>query len=237
MRLNVFIAKSGIASRRGADELIKAGKVKVDGVVIFEPFFQVQPDSRVTLGDVNVFLKEYVYLILNKPENVTTTKKDRHAVKTVIDCLPDKYNNLFPVGRLDKNSTGLLILTNDGNFCHQLTHPRFEIEKEYLLTVSGNISKGDCQRALKGIRHQGEVLAVKRIDVLKASREESEIKAVVTEGKKRHLRRLFKALGFSVKNLKRVRIGQLKLSSLAAGRYKILPKDKIYSLCLGRDNL
>ena len=234
MRLNIYIAKSGVASRRGADELIKSGKVKVDGIVIFEPFFQVKANSRVTLGDVNVFLKKSVYIMLHKPKNVTTTKKDRFADKTVIDCLPGKYKNVFPVGRLDKNSTGLLILTNDGDFCHQLTHPKFEVEKEYLLTVSGNINKDDCQRALKGVSHQGELLAVKRMAILKVSKDESEVKAVISEGKKRHLRRLFKVLGFSVKDLKRIRIGQLKLGNLGIGEHRILSKEKIYSLCLRR---
>ena len=233
MRLNVYIAKSGVASRRGADELIKAGKVRVDGVVIFEPFFQVRSDSRITLGDANVFLKEYVYLILHKPKGVTTTKKDRYAQKTIIDCLPSKYHNVFPVGRLDRDSTGLLILTNDGDFCHQLTHPKFEVEKEYLLTVSTKISKIDCQRALKGVRHQGELLAVKKISVLEVLNNKSKIRVVVSEGKKRHLRRLFKVLGCSVKDLKRIRVVQLKLGSMAAGEYRILSKDAIYKLCLG----
>ena len=234
MRLNVFIAKTGVASRRGADELIKSGKVTVDGVVVFQPFFQVEPDNRVIVDGEDITVKEYVYIILHKPENVTTTKKDRHADKTVIDCLPHKYANVFPVGRLDKNSTGLLILTNDGNLCYQLTHPKFEVEKEYVLNVSGKISKDDCKRALRGVRHQGELLAVKQIFVLAASWDESKVKVVVTEGKKRHLRRLFKVLGYSVKDLKRIRIGQLKLGDLGLGEHRILPKEKIYYLCMKR---
>jgi len=230
MRLNVFIAKSGYASRRKVDSLIKEGKVLVRGRVVRQPFFDVKRGERVEVDKRLLSLKEFSYVIFNKPKGVTTTQADKFATFKVVDFLPQKLKKLYPVGRLDKNSTGLLILTNDGQLCYELTHPKFEIEKEYLVLVNGKVVPRDCKAAKKGIFDEGESLRVKQISILRQEANESLCKVVVCEGKKRHLRRLFKGLGFEVKALKRVRIADLVLGGLGEGKYRVLSRKKIHSL-------
>lgn len=230
MRLNVFIAKSGYASRRKADDLIKSGKVKVNGKIEKEPFFDVKSTNKVEIDGRPLSLKEFIYIILNKPKGVTSTVKDRHALKTVLDCLPQRLRGVYPVGRLDKNSTGLLILTNDGNLCFKATHPKFSVEREYLVKLRGSLTLNDCRRAYQGIKDEGELLRVKKINILKKENNFTLCRVLACEGKKRHIRRIFKQLGFSVLSLKRVRIGKLNLGNLREGHFKLLPKEKLYSL-------
>ena len=130
MRLNLFIAKTGVASRRGADLLIKSGKVIVNGKKTQEPYLQVDKCDNVKVNGKAVTINEYVYFIFNKPCGVITTLRDRFADKKVIDFFPKEFKRIYPVGRLDKNSQGLIILTNDGDFCYRVTHPKFNLEKE-----------------------------------------------------------------------------------------------------------
>ncbi|NQT28686.1 MAG: rRNA pseudouridine synthase [Candidatus Omnitrophica bacterium] len=230
MRLNLFIAKSGYISRRKADGLIKEGEVKVNNKKILKPFLQVSNKDKVEVGGKALRLKEHIYILFNKPKGVTTTLSDKFAFKKVIDFFPRKFKGIYPVGRLDKQSSGLLILTNDGDFCYRLTHPKFSIEKEYSIELAGQISFGDCQRAKNGLNQDGEHLKVKSIRVLSSPENKTLCKVVISEGKKRHLRRLFKALGFPVRELKRVRIGRLVLGSLKTGEYRLIREEKIYSL-------
>jgi len=239
MRLNLFIAKSGYASRRKADCLIKEGKVKVNNKEAFKPFLQVSDKDKVEVEGKTLRLKEHIYILFNKPKGVTTTLSDKFALKKVIDFFPKKFfvrgeptsggKGIYPVGRLDRQSCGLLILTNDGDLCYRLTHPKFSIEKEYLAEFKGKISPGDCQRAKNGLNLEGEHLKVKSIRVLSSQENRTLCKVVISEGKKRHLRRLFKALGFLVGELKRVRIGRLTLGSLKTGKYRLMEGKKIYS--------
>jgi pseudouridine synthase len=237
MRLSVFIAKSGYASRRKADLLIKEGKVAVNRKVIRQPFYSVNIGDAVAVEGKIIKPKDFSYVILNKPKGVTTTRQDRFASSKVIDFLAPELRSLYPVGRLDKNSTGLLILTNDGKLCYELTHPKFEIEKEYLVLVAGKIGPKECRAAKRGVVDEGERLGVKRIRVLRRGADESLCGVVVCEGKKRHLRRLFRALGLGVKALKRIRIGGLVLGALREGKYKSLNQDKIYSLVFKKARL
>lgn len=230
MRLNVFIAKSGYTSRRKADLLIKEAKVKVNGKVEKEPFFDVKNTDKVEVNGQPVALKDFVYIILHKPKGMTSTVKDKHASKTVLDCLPRKLRGVYPVGRLDKNSTGLIVLTNDGDLCFKATHPKFSIEKEYLVKVKGALTAKDIRKAYQGIKDEGDLLRVKRIDVLRKENDSTLCRVIACEGKKRHIRRIFRQLGFSVFSLKRVRIGKLTLGGLGEGRFKLLPKAKAYSL-------
>ncbi|MCP4653280.1 MAG: rRNA pseudouridine synthase [Candidatus Omnitrophica bacterium] len=227
MRLSLFIAKSGFASRRGADLLIQQGKVSVNGKVVKEPFFRVAESDKVLVNGKVVDRKDKIYIIFNKPKGVTTTRKDKFADKTVIDFLENKFKSLYPVGRLDKNSTGLLILTNDGDLCFELTHPKFVTEKEYVLTVRGRFTTNDCAKAIAGVTNEGDLLRVKRIKIIKQTEYESKCSVVVAEGKKRHLRRLFRGLNFGVKSLKRVRIGKLLLGVLGPGEYIVVDRAKI----------
>lgn len=222
MRLNLYIAKTGLASRRKADELIKSGKVTVNGSKVDQPFVRVNRDDQVRVSGKLLKPKEYIYLLFNKPKGVTTTLRDKFAVKTIADFIPKQYKGIYPVGRLDKNSSGLLILTNDGDFCYRLTHPKFLVDKEYLVELRGALTVSSCQKARKGVEDEGERLKVKKIKIVKKSQENTLCKVIVTEGKKRHLRRLFRQLGYPVRDLKRVRVGNLTLGNLRPGKYSRL---------------
>jgi len=229
MRLNLFIAKSGYASRRKADCFIKEGKVRVNTKEVLQPFLQVGNKDKIEVEHKLLRLKELTYILFNKPKGVTTTLSDKFALKKVIDFFPKKFKGIYPVGRLDKQSCGLLILTNDGDFCYRLTHPKFSIEKEYLIELRGKISPSDCQRAKNGLNLEGEHLKVKSIKILTSHGNETICKVIISEGKKRHLRRLFKALGFFVEELKRVRVGGLVLGNLETGEYRLIKGEKMYS--------
>ena len=229
MRLNLFIAKSGYASRRKADCLIKEGKVRVNAKEVLQPFLQVGNKDKIEVEHKLLRLKELTYILFNKPKGVTTTLSDKFALKKVIDFFPKKFKGIYPVGRLDKQSCGLLILTNDGDFCYRLTHPKFSIEKEYLVELRGRISPSDCQRAKNGLNLEGEHLKVKSIKILTSHGNETICKVIISEGKKRHLRRLFKALGFFVEELKSVRVGGLVLGNLETGEYRLIKGEKMYS--------
>ncbi|UCG35528.1 MAG: rRNA pseudouridine synthase [Candidatus Omnitrophota bacterium] len=232
MRLNLFISKSGFSSRRKADSFIKEGKVEVNGQVVREPFFEVAKQDEIKVEGKAITLKSYVYIVFNKPHGVTATVSDRFAIKKVVDFVPKKFKGVYPVGRLDKDSSGLLILTNDGDFCYKLTHPKFSVEKEYLVKVAGIFGVAQCRRAKIGIRDDKDLLWVKDIKILRKIGSESLLRIVITEGKKRHLRRLFAKLGFRVLTLKRVRIGKLTLGNLKEGQFRLMDKAKIYALCI-----
>jgi 23S rRNA pseudouridine2605 synthase len=225
MRLNLFISKSGYTSRRKADDLIKEGKVEVDGKICREPFFKVEEANVVKVKGRVINLKTYTYIAFHKPKGVVTTLEDKFALKKVIDFFPKKLGRIYPVGRLDKDSSGLLIFTNDGDFCYKVTHPKFSIEKEYIVKLRGEITANNCRKARVGVKDKGELLKVKEIKVLSKELKVSLCKVVVCEGKKRHLRRLFKQLKLEVEKLKRVRIGKLVLGGLKEGQYrKISPE-------------
>lgn len=231
MRLNHYISKSGYTSRRKADTLIKEGRVKVNGRVVREPFLNIEDNGHVEVNGKIISLKKDVYIIFHKPRGVTTTLEDKFASKKVIDFFPkDIVGGVYPVGRLDRDSSGLIILTNDGDFCYRLTHPKFGVEKEYLMKVEGRLKITDCKTAQKGVNDMGDLLKVKEVRILRSGTDNTLCKVIICEGKKRHLRRLFEKLGFRVKELKRMRIGGVVLGGLKEGEYEMMPRDKIYQL-------
>lgn len=229
MRLNRFIAKTGFCSRRKADLLIKEGKVKVNGVYIKEPWYRVEDKDRIEIDNMIINHKkiEYKYIIINKPKGVVCTLKDRFAERKIIDLLPQSLKNLYPVGRLDKNSCGLLILTNDGDFCFRLTHPKFNIEKEYIVKIKGDFDRKMIEKAQRGVKDGKDILKVKSIKIIKKNEKGTCLRIVAVEGKKRHIRRLLKNLGVEVIELQRIRIGRLRLGNLKEGEYKILTKKPV----------
>ena len=238
VRLNHYISKTGILSRRKADNAIKEGKVSVNGKVVFEPYYKVKGGDKVKISNKILELKRPVYILLNKPKGITTTLSDRFAHKKVIDLIPKeilsseggivKTKGVYPVGRLDKDSSGLLILTNDGDLCYRVTHPKFSVEKEYLVRLKGMLSDKDCRLAIKGVWDGQDYLKIRSIKILDTKAKETLCKVVISEGKKRHLRRLFKKLGFIVSDLIRVRIGELKLHNLELGKFQVIKKSYIY---------
>jgi 23S rRNA pseudouridine2605 synthase len=227
LRLNLFIAKSGHCSRRKADRLIAAGKVSVNGSIVREPFLRVGDDDVVSINGKTLSRKEYIYIVFHKPRGVVSSRKDWFARRTIMDYLPERFKNVYPVGRLDKESSGLLLLTNDGDFCYRLTHPKFLVEKEYLVTVAGRIAPDILKRAKDGLPCGGEYLKADRIDIVSREKKFTICRVVVHEGKKRHIRRLFKALGLRVIELMRLRIGKLVLRDLAPGRYRMAAKREL----------
>ncbi|MDD5495829.1 MAG: pseudouridine synthase [Candidatus Omnitrophica bacterium] len=233
MHLNIYIARAGFCARRKADALIKEGKVSVAGEVVREPWHEVGDRQTVTVNGRRVALEKNVYLIVNKPKGVTVTLEDKFAEKKITDNIPKRYGRVYPVGRLDKDSRGLILLTNDGDLCYRLTHPKFEVEKEYIVLVRGEIDEATAGRLKRGIESDGELLKVISLTVLGTKAGKTRVRVIASEGKKRHIRRLFDEVGITVLDLKRVRIGALALSGLEEGSFREMAKDAIYRLTLG----
>lgn len=233
-KLNVFLAKAGVCSRRNAAMLIKDGRVTVNGKAAREPWLEVGEKDRVLVNGKPLRAGIELYLVVNKPRGVTVTLEDAHAKRKISDLIPAKYGRLFPVGRLDKDTTGLIIMTTDGKLCHELTHPRFEIEKEYVATVEGSLEKGALDRMKAGVEDEGDVLKVLSASIMSRSPRKTEVKVIISEGKKRHIRRIFRQIGVRLLALKRVRIGALWLGELKEGRFKVMDKKAVYRLAMGK---
>ena len=232
MRLNAFISKAGYCSRRKATLFVKDGKVKVGGKIVLEPWYVVKKGDAVSVNGKLLHTESNLYFIVNKPKGVTTTVEDAHALKKIIEIIPKKHSRLYPIGRLDKDSRGIIILTNDGDLCYQLTHPKFEIEKEYIITVEGALDENALKSLKSGIFDEGDMLKVRRYYEVKKVGYYTTLHVVIAEGKKRHLRRLFKALGNPITDLKRIRIGDLRLGELREGSFEKIDKETIYRLAL-----
>lgn len=231
MKLNLFISRSGYCSRRNAAVLIKEGGVTVNGRQVLEPWYEVKEKDAVKAKGKLLRAENHVYILFNKPIGVTTTCDDAHADEKITDLIPKKFGRIYPVGRLDRDSRGLIILTNDGDLCHRFTHPRFEIEKEYIVTVKGESSDEMIKRLEKGVEDEGQMLRVRSASVARKWTNRVQIDVVICEGKKRHLRRLFYRLGYTVTDLLRVRIGSITLGDLKDGRMKIVDRKFIYAGC------
>jgi len=217
------LAQAGIGSRRKLSDAIKEGRVSVNSQVITGFNHPTDPEKdRIFLDGkpVDIKLQQFIYLMLNKPKGVLSTLKDERGRRTVIDLLPEKYHHLrlYPVGRLDKESTGLILLTNDGDIAHHLTHPRFEHQKEYLVRVKGVLKAAEIRMLERGIKlEDGKTSPAV---VRKVSDGFYNYSITIHEGKKHQVRRIFEALGHPVLELKRVRMGKLMLGNLKEGKVK-----------------
>jgi 23S rRNA pseudouridine2605 synthase len=231
MRLARFLAMAGVASRRGAEEIIRSGKIIVNDDKCTDVATNVDPDSdRVTYKGRQLHVKTTVYLALNKPVGYICTAKDPHESKTIFKLLPRKQR-LFSVGRLDKNSEGLLLITNDGDFAHKLTHPKYELEKKYRVYVVGPIDTRAINSVTKdGIEVEGVTYRVKNIEISKRSKNGGLLLFTLTEGKKREIRKICLALDLKVRSLKRTQIGELKLTDLPTGSWRELKEFEIKAL-------
>ncbi|MDD5291660.1 MAG: pseudouridine synthase, partial [Candidatus Omnitrophica bacterium] len=223
----VFLSHSGACSRRRALELIKAGKVKVGGKVETEPSYQINPGGEtVYLDGKKISLKEKIYILLNKPKGVTTTKKDPFAETTVMDLLPAAYKHLFPVGRLDKDSTGLLILTNDGDLSYKLTHPAFGVDKVYVAKLDKELSELHRNQLQRGVMLEGVVTSPCK--VTRAG--DGKIKIIIHEGRKRQIKKMLALFKYRVLALERVALGNLGLGDLALGEWREISDDELAQL-------
>lgn len=237
-RLQKILSQAGIASRRAAEELILEGRVEVDGEVVRTLGASADPelqDVRVDGSRVRTSRRRR-YLALHKPPGYVTTRSDPGRRPTVMSLLPARFQSLFPVGRLDMATSGLLILTDDGELAQRLTHPRYGVTKTYLATALGEISAGTLTRAMRGILVDGERLFVDsaRILTVRQGRESKKMKTrfrvSLRQGRNREIRRLFGALGHTVVELHRERVGPLSLRGLERGSYRALEPDEVRSL-------
>jgi len=231
-----LLTELGIGSRRKISSAIREGKVKVNGVVNEDFSYPIDIGSDIVCIDgkqLELRTESKVYLMLNKPPDVLSTTKDTKNRKTIISILPEKYRNLriYPVGRLDKNSTGLLLLSNDGQLTYQLTHPKFEHEKEYMVLIGTRLQPEDLKKFETGIQLDDGITYPAMIKELRHPFA-FYYSIIIHEGRKRQLRRMFDALGYRVFALKRVRIGKLKLGKLEEGRTRELSASEVEMLLM-----
>ena len=228
MRINKYIAGSGLCSRRKADELILNGNVKVNGAVLKEPGYDVKEGDLVSVNGTEITVQEEpAYYLLNKPAGDITTAKDEQDRATVLDLVPDIAERVFPVGRLDMNTTGALILTNDGKAAYRLTHPKTEVFKTYQALVSGVMSKEKLWKLRNGIDIGGYVTKPARVTIIKENKSSTLLEISISEGKNRQVRKMCKAVGNPVQELHRVSIGEVRLGRLREGTYRKLTKAEI----------
>ena len=229
-RLQKFLANSGIASRRKCEEYILQGRVKVNGVVIKELGTKIDPDKdKIEYDQHPVKLSERkIYVLLNKPIGYVTTVKDQFNRQTVLDLINLK-ETLKPVGRLDMYTSGALMLTNDGDFIYQLTHPKFEIEKTYTVTLKGIITQEEVKKLSQGVEIEDYVSGKAKVKILKTNEEKkiSRIQITIHEGKNREVRKMCEAIGKKVLALHRRKIGNIDVKNLEIGEWRFLTKKEI----------
>jgi 23S rRNA pseudouridine2605 synthase len=219
--------EAGLGSRRWLADTIRQGRVQVNGNVIENFLYQVAVETDAVTVDgkpISLRREPVVYLMLNKPKGVLSTAKDDRGRKTVIDILSKEYHDLrlYPIGRLDKETTGLLLLTNDGELTYQLTHPKFEHEKEYLVSIKGKLQPGEKQKMERGIQLD-DGMTYPAVIKEEQAHPSFNYRVAIHEGRKRQVRRMFAKLGYQVLALKRIRIGVLALASSEKERYASLP--------------
>ncbi|HEY2139042.1 MAG TPA: pseudouridine synthase [Chthoniobacterales bacterium] len=226
MRLNRFLAAAGLGSRRHCDELIAAGRVKINGRVCTD--FSTQPTERdhVKVGGKLIHTESRLDLMLHKPAGFVSTRADPQARDTIFDLLPPHLPRLFNVGRLDTQTEGMLLLTNDGDLAQRLTHPRHKIEKEYEVTLDRPWDPALSPRLLQGIVLDGQRARIEKIHSVKPTR----LRVILRQGINRQIRRMFYEVGYEVKKLVRTRIGRLRLGDLPRGHWRPLTKAELKSL-------
>ena len=233
-RLQKVIAEAGIASRRKAEDLITSGKVKVNGEIVTELGTKVSRKDRIEVNNKPIEKQQKEYYLLNKPRGVVTTTKDEHHRKTVVDLIPTN-TRIYPVGRLDYDTTGALLLTNDGEFANILMHPNDKVEKVYMAKLNG-IIKGEQINQLKdGVEIDGQTVQAARVKLKKVNDKNNTCMVQITihEGKNHQVKKMFESVGFQVEKLKREKVAFFDLKDLQSGEFrKLTPKEiaKVYAL-------
>lgn len=229
-RLNKFIASSGLCSRRKADELIESGVVFVNGKKVTELGFLVQDKDKVVVNQQLIRPVKHEYYRFYKPAGYITTADDEKGRKTIYDILPENLNHLKPVGRLDKDSTGLLILTNDGDLINQLTHPSIKIPKVYLVSVDSVVHPHELEQMAAGIEIEPGKKAYADITVLEADKKHTYMQITLYQGMNRQIRKMFEYFGHEVKTLKRIQHGVITLEGLKRGEVKAIKPKQVKEL-------
>lgn len=225
-RLQKRIASCGVASRRKAEELIKEGRVKVNGEVIDTLGYKINQNDEVTVDDIIVQKVPKLYYVLNKPRGIISSVSDEHGRKTVLDLCPKELieSRVYPVGRLDYDTKGVILLTNDGEFMNQMVGPQSGIQKEYLVRISGIINQENIDQLAKGVIVKGKktLPAIVEIDSVDKKNNSSLVRITISEGMNHQVKEMFKAIGYDVKHLTRVRFGNIRIDNLHEGELRRL---------------
>ena len=229
-RLNKYIASCGICSRRKAEELIEQGCVNVNGKIVKELGYLVQPKDKVFVNQKLIRPVKHEYYRFYKPAGYITTSDDEKGRKTIYDLLPESMFGLKPVGRLDKDSTGLLILTNDGDLINSLTHPSVKVPKVYLVTVDARVQKQELEKMAQGIEIEPGKTAYADIQVLDIDSKHTEMQIILYQGMNRQIRKMFEHFGYEVKTLKRIQHATITLDGLRRGEFKPIKPIQIREL-------
>ncbi len=230
VRLQKYIAMSGAASRRKAEELIDSGRIKVNGERVIEQGIKVEIGADKVFLDgkeLEIINKNY-YIMLNKPEGYVSTVKDQFDRPTVIDLLSEEIRTrIFPVGRLDYETEGLLLLTNDGDFTYRVTHPKFEMEKTYIATVGNGLTVSGINSLRRGVKIDDYKTSPAEVEILDSQPGATVVKIIIHEGRNRQVRKMFEAVGVKVKHLKRIAVGKVELGNLPLGRWRYLTSHEV----------
>ncbi len=230
IRLQKFLADAGVASRRKCEELIAGGVVEVNGITVTEPGTKVDGSEDIRVNGTSITQdSKKVYILLNKPVGYISSARDQFSRKTVVD-LVDIKERIYPVGRLDYDTSGLIILTNDGEFANILMHPRHEIEKIYRASIKGTLDENEIKMLEMGLDIGEYITAPAKVRIIKADKRESVVELTIHEGKNRQVRRMFEAAGHAVMHLKRTAIGRVSIGGLEEGKWRYLSKKEVDGL-------
>ena len=231
MRIQKFLSRAGFASRRKAEAMVLDGRVRVNGTVVTEMGTKVDPSrDRVEVDGTSIHLPDASWIRFHKPPGVLCTAKDTHGRRTIYDLLPEECRGLRYVGRLDLDTEGLLLLTNDGDLANRLQHPRYQVEREYDVSVQGVPSKVDIARLRAGVELEEGLARPARVEVVAPVKDRGNLTIVMTEGRKREVRRMMYEVGYPVVTLRRVRFGPVSLGDLAPGEWEPLSPDDVMAL-------
>lgn len=235
IRLQKYLAEAGVASRRKCEELISQGRVEVDGQVVSEPGTKVEGDEVIKIDGKEVRREQKkVYILLNKPVGVISSAHDQFSRKTVLDLVEGIDERIYPVGRLDYDTSGLIILTNDGEFANMLMHPRHEQDKTYRAQIKGRLGDDDIRILEAGIVIEDYRTSPAKVKVLQTAPKDTTVEITIHEGKNRQVRKMFEALEYPVLRLKRTGIGTISTSGLEEGKWRYLTRNEIEALRAGK---
>jgi pseudouridine synthase len=231
VRLQKFLADAGVASRRAAEKIIAEGRVEVNGRKVTATGSKVDPAAdKVKLDGRAVEVRKRLYVALNKPPGYVCSRNDPDDRRLASQLLPREWDHLYSVGRLDYESEGLILFTNDGDFCLRVSHPRYGMTKVYMVTVKGTMDNNVIRRITAGVQHDGELLKALKARVLASGQSTSMVEVVLGEGKNREVRRLFESQGLEVLRLMRTQVGKIRLGQLPSGKWRTLTDTEVETL-------
>lgn len=231
VRLQKYLAEAGIASRRKCEELISQGRVEVEGLIVTTPGTKISGSERILVDGREIrHEQKKIYILLNKPVGYISSAKDQFSRKTVLDLVETVKERIYPVGRLDYDTSGLIILTNDGDFANKMTHPRHQMEKVYRTKIMGNLSDSDIESIKRGIVIDDYKTAPAGIRIINSAQDRSVVEITIHEGKNRQVRNMFEVLNHPVIRLKRIAIGSVGINGLEEGKWRYLSKNEILGL-------